>query len=147
MTTVEEKVARYRALKAHVAKETEKFVAFTKPFNDECADIENWLLAHLTQEKINSASTNAGTAYKSVIQSPKITDRDTYIDFCMNNWDEFGNAMFQVGMPQSDALKEFVENKKKEIDTAVKNGMDVSKISPFPPGVHVEYVTKVRVRK
>ena len=102
--------------------------------------IENEFLRRLNERGQDASPTEHGTAYKSVLLnvslSPEgrpygdLTGREAFLDFCLDNWDGFGNEalMFQ---PQKDSVKRYMEE---------HEGVP-------PAGVKVAYFTKVNVRR
>ena len=105
------KIERWQQLKAHLAERSKAFSAYCEPFKEEQKSIEAWLLNFLNETKQDSARTEHGTAYKSTLCLPKIVDRDAFLDYCLDHWDDDGNAMLQISAPQIDAFKKYVEER------------------------------------
>jgi hypothetical protein len=114
-----------------IESENKKFAEHLKPHKKRMEEIRNLLLGVLNEQKTNSMSTDHGTAYISTIMTPKITDREKYLDFVLDNYDEFGNEMLQLSTPQKDALKTFIESHENKT----------------PPGVEVSYFNRLNVRR
>lgn len=128
--TPESKIAKHQALKAHIKTQSDAFATYLAPFKEEQAAIDNWLLDYLNKAGLEKVSSAEGTAYKSTITVPKITNRNEFIDWCWDNWDQYGNAMLQVGAPQVTAFKEFME-----------------KYQTVPAGTSVDHVNRLNIRK
>lgn len=141
-------VERWNSLKAHLAAQTKAFSDYCKPFRDEQEQIEGKLLDFLNTNKLNNIKTEAGTAYKSTLTQPKIVDRDKYLDVCLDNWDDFGNELLQIGAPQIAAFELYMERRKVWLEAYVKeNGQLPDDPSVTPPGTEVNYFTRVNIRK
>lgn len=126
-------IERYLALKDHLAAQTKAFTAFCAPFKAEMDAIEAKLREMLLAmgETAEAIKTAAGTAYTSTITTPGIENRDTFIDFCMDNWDTVGNEMLQLGKPQV---------------TSVKTYMDEHE-GALPPGVKISTYQQLNIRR
>jgi hypothetical protein len=136
--TPDQLIEKYLKLKDHCAAQSKQFQEYLKPFNEQMVEIENKLLAMLHDLNKNKPdakkamlSCDSGTAYLSTIVSPKITERDKYIDFVLDNWDSVGNAMLQLAAPQKDAVEEYL--------TAHEGQL--------PPGVTTSAFTRVNIRR
>lgn len=129
--TAEQLISEHHRIDDFVKAEGKRFAEFMKPHRDQLEEIENKLLAILNAQGSESIKADSGTAYISNIMSPKIIDRDAYIDWVLDKWDEIGNEMLQVSAPQKDALKQFMEENNKTL----------------PPGVQVEFYRKLNVRR
>jgi len=114
-----------------IDSENKKFADHLKPHKKRQEEIRNLLLSLLNEQKTNSMSTDHGTAYISTIMTPKINDRDKYLDFVNENWDDIGNEMLQLSAPQKDALKNFIETHDNKT----------------PPGVEVSYFNRLNIRR
>lgn len=123
-------IEEYRKVDAWVTQETARFTDHLAPHKKRCEEIKSILLGMMNEGKINNISTDAGAAYISTIMTPKITDRDKYLDFVNENWDQIGNEMLQVSMPQKSALKTYMEEHN----------------DALPPGVEVSYFNRVNIK-
>jgi hypothetical protein len=117
--------------------ESKKFSESMKPHRDRLAQIESQLLDMLNQlnagksdGKRASISTEHGTAYLSTIMTPKVLDKEKYLDWVLENWNAVG-GMLQVGAPQKDAVREYMD---------ANEGHE-------PPFVKIENFTKLNVRR
>lgn len=141
-------IAEYTRLEDWVKAETKRFSDHLAPAKARMEEIkETELRAHLlalgSKDK-QTLSTDAGTAYTSTILTPSINypegqipyanekpAREAYLDWCLENWDEGGNAMLQLGAPQVTAVREY---------------MDKSGGHP-PPGVKISTFTRVNIKR
>jgi hypothetical protein len=123
-------IQEYRRTDDWVTKETARFTEHLAPTKNRLEEIKGILLGMLNEQKTNSMSTDNGTAYISTIMTPKITDRDKYLDFVNENWDEIGNELLQVSAPQKSALKTYMEEHQDQP----------------PPGVEVSYFNRVNIK-
>jgi hypothetical protein len=92
---------------AEKAEEYEEYIAYRKKRQ---AVIENQLFEMLQAlgGAKQSIKTDSGTAYISVIITPKVSDRDAYLVAVMDNYDTWGAGLLQVGAPKKEALDEYV---------------------------------------
>lgn len=143
------KIQRWNELKQHLATQSKAFTDYCKQFRDEQDEIEGWLLNFLNTTGQNSAKTDAGTAYKSVLTQPKIVDRTAYLDWALDHWDTGGNEMLQIGAPQVSAFETFMELRKQVLkEYAEKNAGELPPDAAItPPGTEVSFFTRVNVRK
>jgi hypothetical protein len=114
-----------------ITAESKRFGEHLAPHKKRMEEIRNLLLGLLNEQKTNAMSTDFGTCYVSTIMTPKIVDRDKYLDFVNENWDDIGNEMLQLSAPQKDALKNFIE----------------SHDNKTPPGVEVSYFNRLNIRR
>src|ERR1700686_2322895 len=84
-------IQEYRNVDSWVTKETARFTDHIAPHKKRMEEIKGILLGMMNEAKLNSLPTDNGMAYISTIMTPKITDRDKYLDFVNENWDSFGN--------------------------------------------------------
>jgi hypothetical protein len=136
--TADQLIEKFLKIKDHCTAQQKQFSDYLKPFQEQMVEIENKLLAMLHELNKNKPdakkamlSCDAGTAYLSTIVSPKVAERDAYIDFILDNWDAVGNAMLQVGAPQKDAVQEYLDSHEGQL----------------PPGVTTSAFTRVNIRR
>ena len=134
-STADDLIARHIQLDDWVTAQSKKFEEFLKPHKTEMADIKNKLLEMINRlggEKIGTAS---GTAYTSVITTPKVADREKYLGFLWAlsdaEWTDFGDAMLQVSAPQKDTTVEYMQ----------------SHGGQLPPGVTTSSFTRLNIRR
>ena len=130
MLPAAELVQEFVKLDDWLTGESKRFNDHVAPVKKRMEEIKSLLLGLLNEQKQNSASTDHGTYYISTIMTPKITDRDNYLDWCMDDWGERGE-MLQIGAPQKDALKRFMEDNKDKL----------------PPGVEVSFFNRLNIRR
>ena len=124
-------IKEHTTLDDWIAAETKRFGEHLAPTKKRCDEIKGILLGMMHEQKQNSMSTDNGTAYISTITTPKVIDRDKYLDFVNENWESIGNELLQVGAPQKDALKQYLEDNKNQP----------------PPGIEVNYFNRVNIRR
>ena len=140
-------VQEWNQIKAHLAEQSKAFAEFCKPYRERQDAIENAIHKFLNETNQQSARTEHGTAYKSVSTTPKIEDRNAYLDFCLDSWDEGGNEMLQLGAPQIDAFKKYMEMREKQLEEMKQRGALSNDLSVTPPGTSVSFFEKVNIRK
>lgn len=123
-------IAQYQEIKAYVAQEGEKFDARLKPYVEGMKTIENALLERLNERGAENTKTEAGTAYKSTITNVKVVARDTFLKFCIDNWNTVGAEMLNVGAVK-DPIKQFIE----------------SGGNPAAIGIETSAFTRINIRK
>lgn len=126
-------IERYLFLRDFVAEQAKRFDEWAKPHKEEMEVISSRLHEHLLALGGDKPSikTAHGTAFTTTSKNPRIENRDTYLDFVLDNWDTVGNAMLQVGTPQVSAVTEYMD---------AHDGQ-------LPPGVKIEPFTKVSIRR
>jgi hypothetical protein len=123
-------VQEHVKLDAFIESENKKFADHLKPHKKRMEEIKNLLLGMLNEQKQNSASTDYGTYYVSDIMTPKIIDREKYIDFIFDNYEDNG-AMLQLREPKKEELREYIDRHNNQL----------------PPGVSVEYFKRLNIRR
>ena len=137
MTDAASLIQKYNEIKDHLGAQSKAFSEYCKPFNEQLEQISNQLLDMLNQlnagkpdGKRASLSTDHGTAYLSTITTPKVLDKEQYLDWVLANCDDYG-AMLQIGQPQKDALQEYMD----------------ANDNKLPPFVTVENFVRFSIRK
>lgn len=123
-------VAEHIKIDNWVKAETKRFTEFLKPHKERMTEIENQLQAFMLQHKLDSLPLDSGTAYISTIMNVKVEDREKYLDFVNERWDDYGNEML-IASPQKDAVKNFMQNH----------------AGAPPPGVTIGWFQRVNVRR
>ena len=131
MTTAVDLISEFTKLDDWCSAELKRFNDHLAPHKKRMEEIKSTLLGMMTEQKLNSMPTDVGTAYISTITTPKVIDRDKYLDFVNEHWDDIGNELLQVGAPQKDALKQYLEDNKNQP----------------PPGIEVNYFNRVNIRR
>lgn len=136
-STPSELIAEHNRLDDYLTAEAKRFTEFCKPTRERLAAIEAELQTQLLalnegkpESKRASISTDAGTAYLSTIMTPKTTEKESYLDWVLDNYDKWG-AMLQIGAPQKDALREYMD----------------ANDGKTPPFVTVDYFTRCNIRR
>lgn len=146
--TAEELIVAHFEVDDFTAAETKRFAEFLKPYRerDEAIKAKLFEMIQALGKSGKGLKTDAGTAYMSTIVTPKISEqgapymspdvaprfgRTAFLDFCLDNWDTFGNEALQIGAPQKDAIEQYRQTH----DGAL------------PPGVEITSFTRVNIRR
>ena len=137
-------IARYRELDDYCAAVTEQMNAQLAPYREGMDAIKNEMLRRLNErspnlaEKANS-KTEHGTAFRVRHFDAKVTDRDTFLRWCIDRWAEGGNEMFNIKP---------IASEKSELRRWIEENRDpVTNEEKFPPGLEVERTVSVNIRK
>lgn len=130
MTDIATLVARHQEIRAHLDAQDAQYNAYKKPYLDEQIEIQKQIHEMMLEQGVKSFKTDTGTAILSTITTPKVTDKEKYLDFVLDNWDKYG-AMLQIGAPQKDALQEYMDANENQL----------------PPFVTVENFVRFSIRK
>lgn len=127
-------ILEFLALREWLSAESKRFAEHCKPHKERMETIRNLMLVRANQESKNphdawSIRLDTGTAYRSTTMSPKVQDRDAFLDFIFG--EEPHEEFLQISAPQVDAVRDW---------------MEAHEGKP-PPGVHVEFNTTVNIRK
>lgn len=106
--TAEQLIEETVALKDRIKNWDEQYANYCKPTKEQIKENENKLLALLNEQNLQNVRSDSGTAFKSVITSYKVVDRDTVLKLILDNWQNFGNEMLMFNV-QSDAVKKYVQ--------------------------------------
>lgn len=123
-------IKQYHQLNAWIEAEMKRLDEYFKPHKEKLDQIKNQLLAMANELKVDSFPTDYGTAYKSTIVTPKITDKEKYLDWVLENWNDVGD-MLQVGAPQKKAVEAYMQ----EHD------------GKLPPFVEISSFTRMNINK
>lgn len=129
--TADELVAEFIAIRDELASANKRFAELCAPRIARKDAIAMELMEKLNAEGSNAGKTPHGTYYKSVIVTPKIIDREAYLDAVMDNYDTFGAGMLQLGAPKKEAIDEYMQT---------NNGQ-------LPPGIETTSYVHCNVRK
>ena len=119
MTDIAALVAQYQQIKLHVEQQSAQFQAYCKPYNDQINEIGSTIQDAMTEQGVKSVKTDTGTAILSTIVTPKVVDKEKFLDFVLEDWDNRG-AMLQISAPQKDALQEFMDANDNRLPPAVE---------------------------
>lgn len=127
-------VKEFTTLDDFLAAEGKRYNEHIRPIKERMdaikAKLHEMLLALGSKDK-QSISTDYGTVYTSTIMTPKIVDRTKFLDLCLDNWDAFGNEMLQIGAPQKDAVRTYLD---------ANNGS-------LPAGVEISSFVRINIRR
>jgi len=123
-------VAQYQQIKLHLEQQSAQFAAYCKPYNEQIEQIGTTIQAAMIEQGVKSVKTDTGTAYLSTIVTPKITDKEKFLDFVLADWDKYG-AMLQIGAPQKAALQEYMDENDNRL----------------PPHVDISSFTRINIRR
>jgi hypothetical protein len=126
---VEALLVEYKTIDAHVKAQNEAFAAFIAPYTGRLAEIKSRLLALSIDLKRKNFKTDAGTAYQSIITTPKVEDSDKLLDAALDNWEEWGQGMIKLSVPV-DAVKAYMD----------------ANLGQTPPGVTITTAVRMNVR-
>ena len=116
-------IKRYIELRDWMAAQSKKFKEFLQPYREEMAAIEGKMLAKINSEGGKAISTDFGVAYTSETMTPKVEDRQKYLDWLWGlsdeEWITHGNAMLQLAAPQVDAVREYMEDHQGQLPPGV----------------------------
>jgi hypothetical protein len=118
MTDIAALVLEYQQIKAAHEADAAKFSAHWKPALEKMNDLATQIQATMTEQGIKSFKTDSGTAILSTITTPKVLDKEQYLDWVLANWDQYG-AMLQIGAPQKDALQEYMDANENRLPPAI----------------------------
>lgn len=130
MTDIAALVTEYQQIKAAHETDQAKFSAHWKPALEKLETIGSQIQAAMLEQGIKSFKTDTGTAILSIITTPKVLDKEQYLDWVLANWDAYG-AMLQIGAPQKNALQEYMD----------------ANDSKLPPFVTVDNFVRFSIRK
>lgn len=131
--TADTLIDEYLRTKDHLAAQQKAFNDFCKPYRDRMDAIESRLREMLLAmgDKAEAIRTASGTCYTSVITTPGIENRDVFLKWCGEHWNEGGNEMLQLGKPQIEAYKTYMEQHEGQL----------------PPGTKVSHYTQLNIRR
>ncbi len=118
-------VQEYLKLKDYLAAEAKRFAEFCKPYREQQERLEAQMLDMLNKlggDGKQSIKTESGTFFRVTITTPKIIDREKYLDIVLDNWWTFGNGMLQLGAPKKEAIDTYLS----EHNGALPDGVEIS---------------------
>lgn len=86
---INKRIGQYVHLRDHIKKLDEEHKTKMQPFKETLAQLNDALLAHLNTIHADSASSEAGTVYRTAKSSASIADMTAFWDHVVNNneWD------------------------------------------------------------
>ena len=126
-------VEQHQQLRAYIDGEQQRLSDFLKPWNEKLEATKQQCMEAMQQQGVKSLKTDHGTAIISEHSTAKIKpeERDAFIDYCMDNWDDFGNEALQIGAPKADAVRAYMETHDGHL----------------PPHVEISSILRFSVRK
>lgn len=111
MSNIAELVQEHQKIKTAYEADQTRFNEHWKKARERMEQIQAEITAAMTEQGVKSVKTDVGTAILSEISTAKIKadERDAYIDLCLDNWDEFGGEMLQIGAPKADAVRAYMD--------------------------------------
>lgn len=133
MTNISSLIEERQKLRGAHDADLKKFSDHWRPALERIAQIDAAITAAMHEQGTKSIKTDYGTAILSEILTPRIKqdERDAYIDYCLDNWDEIGGEMLQVGAPKTDAVRAYMD---------AHNGQ-------LPPHIEVSTMLRFSIRK
>jgi hypothetical protein len=129
-----ELIAKYSEIEARVSKETTAFNERMAPDRKAMETLKNVLLARLNERGAKNTKTEAGTAYKTHPMDITIIDRNAFLKFCLDNWQEIGCDMMNIGAV-AKPVREYIEENEKNT------------LRKPPPGLQVVRAVRINIRK
>lgn len=131
--TADELIKRFLDLRDHLDEQGKRFQEWAKPFREEMEAIQSELHAKLLELGGDKPAlkTASGTAFTTTKKNPRIENRDIYLDWILDNWDNGGNAMLQLREPKVDEVVGYMDQHDGQL----------------PPGVKLEPFTTVSIRR
>ncbi len=122
MTDIATLVQSRQQLRTYIDGETTRLSEFLKPYREQMQKLDAEITAMMTQQGLTSMKTDTGTAILSHIDSMSIIpeERDAYIDWCLEHWDEYGGEMMQIAKPKVSAVRAFMESHEGHLPPHVK---------------------------
>lgn len=96
-------------LREYIETEQQRLTDYLKQYNEQREAISAELNRRMLEQKVNSFKAEGiGTAYTSERTTFRIGEKETFLDFVLEAWDERG-AMLQIGAPQVDAVRTYMD--------------------------------------
>lgn len=118
-------VQEYLKIKDYLTQQARAFTDFCKPYRDQQTLLENQMLDMLNKlggDGRQSIKTESGTFFRTTIVTPKIVDREKYLDLVLENYETWGNGMLQLGAPKKEAIDAY----SRENNGALPAGVETS---------------------
>jgi len=111
--TVASLVEERQKLKGFLEQAQARFAEACRPHHERIAAIDSQCMQMMQQQGVKSLKTEFGTAIISQTDTCRIRDgqRDQFLDFCLDHWEDFGGAMLQIGAPKAEAVREYMQLK------------------------------------
>ena len=130
MTDLTSLVEERQQLRAFLETQEKAFQDYAKPYREKIEQLDAQLTATMTEQGLKSFKTDAGTAILTTTITPKITDKEKYLDWVLEDWDHRG-SMLNIGAPLKEGLTEY---------------MDANE-GRLPPNIETSSITRFSIRK
>ena len=119
---IAELVKQRQMVRGWLDAQEKNFSDYCKPYRTQIEVLDSQITAAMTAQGIKSLKTDTGTAIRSEHETASIIpeERDAYLDFCLENWDEFGGEMLQIGTPKISAVRAFMDKNEGRLPPHVK---------------------------
>jgi hypothetical protein len=119
--TVAQLIEQSLKLRDWMDAETERFNSFLKPHNEQREAIANEINRRMIEQQVDNFTVKGiGTAFKQIRNAYKSEDKTSFLDWVLDNWDQWG-AMLQIGNPQADAVKSYMDSNSGQLPPTVTN--------------------------
>ena len=130
MTDLTSLVEERQQLRAFLETQEKAFQDYAKPYREKIEQLDAQLTATMTEQGLKSFKTDHGTAILTTTITPKITDKEKYLDWVLEDWDHRG-SMLNIGAPLKEGLTEY---------------MDANE-GHLPPNIETSSITRFSIRK
>lgn len=130
MIDIAKLVVERQALRTQLDTAQEKFNELSKPYREEMEKLDAQITAAMTEQGIKSLKTDTGTAILSTIVTPKITDKEAFLNWVLDDWDVRG-SMLQIATLLKDTITEY---------------MDANE-GHLPPNIEISSMLRFSIRK
>ena len=130
MTDLTSLVEERQQLRAFLEAQEKAFQDYAKPYREKIEQLDAQLTATMTEQGLKSFKCDHGTAILTTTITPKITDKEKYLDWVLEDWDHRG-SMLNIGAPLKEGLTEYMD----------ANG------GHLPPNIETSSITRFSIRK
>jgi hypothetical protein len=112
-STAQELISEYIEIKDKLAKWDDLYAQKCAPDKLRLEEIQGKLhgmLQELGGDGRQALKTDKGTAYLSRIVTPRIIDREKYLDVVLDNYDTWGAGMLMLGAPKKEAIDDYMSS-------------------------------------
>ena len=108
MTDLTALVSERQQIRTFLEQQQAAFAEFCKPHNEKMQQLDAQITATMTEQGIKSFKTDTGTAILSTIVTPKVTDKEKFLDWVLEDWDSRG-AMLQIATPLKETITDYMD--------------------------------------
>ncbi len=101
-------VAERQKVRAHLDAQDEAYKNYCAPYREQIEKLDAQITAAMTEQGIKSLKTDTGTAILSTIVTPKITNKEAFLDWVLEDWDSRG-AMLQIATPLKETITDYMD--------------------------------------